>query len=105
MEHWYGGEYRKCDGTTVEIVDCLIALRDSWDARLNKAYQQIMRTASENGKTLLRDAQRKWIAYRDANCTYYANGEGSIARIEAGACFYVLTRDRALELELAGKQY
>ena len=103
-DHWYGGEYRNCDGSTIDMIECINGLRDRWDGRLNAAYGRIMGVESATQKTALRDAQRKWIAYRDANCAYYLGGEGSIARIEAATCDYVLTRDRAQELEMMGNQ-
>src|SRR5690606_4954811 len=85
-DDWYGGEYRSCDGSTLDIIDCVYGLRDKWDGRLNAAYRQVMNGETERQKTALRDAQRKWITYRDANCAYYAGGEGSISRIEAAVC-------------------
>lgn len=96
---WYGGEYQNCDGSTIDILDCVDGLRNKWDGRLNAAYGQIMNAQTAEQQTALRDAQRKWIAYRDANCAFYAGGEGSISRIEAAVCQYALTRDRARELE------
>jgi uncharacterized protein YecT (DUF1311 family) len=102
-DHWYGEEYQQCDGSTVEMVECISGLGDDWDARLNEAYRTLL--AADDGRSAaLRDAQRRWIAYRDANCAWYADGEGSIARIEAATCLYVLTRDRALELEMTAEQ-
>ena len=101
-ESWYSGEYQTCDGSTLDIIDCVYGLRDKWDGRLNAAYRQIMNGETERQKKALRDAQRKWIAYRDANCAYYAGGEGSISRIGAAVCEYALTRDRARELEMMG---
>ena len=59
-----------------------------------------MATLEGERKDAFRDTQRKWIAYRDANCLFYANGEGSISRIEAATCQLVLTRDRAQELQM-----
>lgn len=97
---WYGEEYQRCEGTTVDTIQCVNGLRDEWDARLNAAYREAMGSEDEPQKSALRDAQRKWITYRDANCAYYAGGQGSIARIEAAVCEYALTRDRARELEM-----
>lgn len=100
MDHWYGGEYQDCDGSTADMVECVNGLRDRWDGRLNAAYRQVSDGETAARRTELRDVQRQWIAYRDANCAYYAGGEGSIARVEAAVCQYVLTRDRAQELEM-----
>ncbi len=50
----------------------------------------------------LREAERAWIKYRDANCAYYAAGEGTIARINAAACMRDMTKARAEELSTGG---
>lgn len=100
VEHWYGGEYQSCSGSTIEIIGCVDGLRDRWDERLNYAYRKVLDGNSPQRRAGLRDVQRRWVAYRDANCAYYAGGEGSIARIEAAVCEYVQTRDRAQELEM-----
>lgn len=92
-------EASQCDGSTLDMVMCIAELRDQWDARLNAAYKAVMASESAAQRNALRDAQRKWIAYRDANCAYYAGGEGTIARIEAAMCDYSTTKDRATELE------
>jgi uncharacterized protein YecT (DUF1311 family) len=89
-----------CDGSTYEIVECLKAQTAQWDKRLNAAYQQALKDAvSPKQAGQLRNAQRLWAQYRDANCLYYDLGEGTIARIETGYCTRDLTKTRALELE------
>lgn len=99
-QDWYADDYQTCTGgSTVEIVVCLAGLTAEWDARLNAAYQTLMDDLVEDRKTALRDVQRQWIAFRDANCGWYAGGEGSIARIEAAECLRVTTMQRAIELE------
>jgi len=39
------------------------------------------------------------VQYRDANCPYYALGEGTIARVDSASCTYEMTRNRTEELE------
>ena len=58
-----------------------------------------MQDAEPKQREQLRAAQRLWIQYRDANCLYYALGEGSIARVESADCTYRMTKSRAEELE------
>lgn len=88
-----------CDGSTYQMVECLKAKTAQWDKRLNAAYSKALDAAQPKQRGQLRQAQRAWIAFRDANCLYYGMGEGTIARIEAGDCMYSLTKTRALELE------
>ena len=49
----------------------------------------------------LRDVQRKWIAFRDANCAYYDDASlGQKARLATHKCVFKLTQSRAFELEI-----
>jgi uncharacterized protein YecT (DUF1311 family) len=91
-----------CDGGTPEMVDCLMAQHAHWDKELTIAYQQALKDAVPGQKAELRKAERAWIKYRDANCAYYAAGEGSIARIDAAECMRRMTKSRALELKSGG---
>lgn len=96
------GEPGQCTGSTVEMVECLNAQRAHWDKELTITYQRLMKAAPPRQRTLLRDAERAWIKYRDANCAYYAGGEGTIARINAAACLRDMTQKRAEELSSGG---
>ena len=58
------------------MLNCNAAEIELQDARLNKAYKEVMSQLSESRKKELRDAQRAWIKYRDANCKFYADAEG-----------------------------
>ena len=100
-----GAEYQNCDGSTVDMIECVNGFTERWDDRLNSAYREVSGTLKADRKTELRDVQRLWIGYRGANCAYYAGGEGSIARIEAAICLYSLTRTRAKELEAMLAEY
>ena len=99
---WYGPEYARCDDKpTTGIVECTAALTKTWDGRLNKAYKALMAQEEGKQKQTLRDVQRLWIKYRDANCGFYAQGAGTISQVAAAECMRVLTKQRALELEQA----
>ena len=91
-----------CDGSTVEMVECLKAKTAEWDTRMTMAYQQALKDAGAAQREQLRAAQRLWIQYRDANCLYYGLGEGTIARIDAGECMRRMKEARARELEGLG---
>ena len=94
-----GAPEKNCDGSTREIVECLMTKTAAWDKRLNAAYKQALEDAQPKQREQLRVAQRLWVQYRDASCLYYDLGEGTIARIEAGYCMKDLTQARAQELE------
>jgi uncharacterized protein YecT (DUF1311 family) len=91
-----------CDGSTYQMVECLHKLTEKWDRRLNKAYQEALKDGPKEQREQLRKAQRLWVQFRDANCMFYALGEGSIARLDAGECMRGMTETRAKELEGQG---
>ena len=94
-----GDPAQSCDGSTVEMVECLKARTAEWDTRMTMAYQKALKDAGPAQREQLRAAQRLWIQYRDANCLYYGMGEGSIAGVDAGECMRSMTEARARELE------
>jgi len=97
-----GDPGQDCGVSTPEMVDCLNAPTAQWDKRLNAGYKAALDAAQGKQREQLRAAQRLWIQYRDANCTYYSMGEGSIGRIEAAACMQRMTKARAEELSSGG---
>ena len=66
--------------------------------QVDAAYQQALKDAEPGQRELLRAAERAWIKYRDANCDYYAAGEGSISRVNSAWCMRDMTEKRAKEL-------
>jgi len=46
---------------------CIADERERQDKRLNAAYKALIGAVSEERKAELRNVQRKWIAFRDAN--------------------------------------
>ncbi len=93
----------ECDGDTSDMVKCLSDTTAKWDKRLNEAYREALndKEAPKEQREQLRKAQRLWLQFRDANCEYYALGEGSISRVNAASCGFDMTKARAKELEAA----
>lgn len=87
--------------TTQAIVECRVAETKEWDRRLNAAYQALEERADPAQRKPLLTAERAWMRYRDANCRFYAAGEGTISRLLAADCLRSMTQDRACELEVA----
>lgn len=100
-------------GTTVGMMFCLLAERDLWDRLLNDEYAAARQRAQGQDDaerpyhpefaqriTQLRDAQRAWIAFRDANCTmeYGAWGAGSMRQIAGADCLLRMTAERTVDL-------
>jgi uncharacterized protein YecT (DUF1311 family) len=94
-----GDPVASCDGSTQAMVECINAKAAQSDKRMTTAYQTLMKKAELTQHDQLRNAQRLWIQYRDANCMYYALGDGSISRIDAAECLRSMTEARAKELE------
>jgi uncharacterized protein YecT (DUF1311 family) len=85
--------------STAEIMQCLATQTAVWDRRLKTAYQKLLETLPPRRRERLRNAQRLWLQFRDANCAYFGSRAGTIARVEAGQCMLRLTSARAQELE------
>ena len=90
----------KSGGVTSAMQDCIATELLRQDARLNKAYKAAMAPLTASRKKQLLSAQRAWLAFRDANCQFYADPEGgSAARLAANDCVLSATANRATELE------
>ncbi|NYZ13463.1 DUF1311 domain-containing protein [Azospirillum sp. RWY-5-1] len=89
--------------STPEMVACADAEREVEDKRLNRIYQTLMKLESmdEQARGLLRDAQRKWVQYRDARCSFEADAwrGGTGASLLYVGCLAAATKARADELE------
>jgi uncharacterized protein YecT (DUF1311 family) len=94
----------KSNGVTSNMIDCLNAESTRQDARLNKAYKELMDQIPAQRQKHLQIAQGAWVTYREKNCAFYYDPEGgTIAAVNANDCFMSATAARAKELEsLAG---
>ena len=102
--------------TTLGMASCAAAATKAWDGLLNAEYRetigwtQMMDSEDKalfpefaNREDALRQAQRAWIAFRDAECGFaYAQwGAGSMRHIAGTECIRQLTAKRTLELGAA----
>lgn len=103
------------EGTTVDMVNCNGLEFDYWDKRLNVAYGELMALLKVEDVEMADDgmyevkladavqnAQRRWIAFRDAQCSYEADlfRGGTLGRVTGSSCMRVMTARRAIELEM-----
>ncbi|MEM8573793.1 MAG: lysozyme inhibitor LprI family protein [Pseudomonadota bacterium] len=111
--------YTSCEAQTTsnpEYKACLSQKASAADAFLNEAYgilkSAVRRHAAEMGQSpkyalqSLKEAQKKWIAYRDVNCTFedqLAFGGTSIGGNHA-ACLCALSLERAADFARVGRQ-
>jgi uncharacterized protein YecT (DUF1311 family) len=77
-----GQECDRSDETQSGMNICADVDYRASDARLNKAYGEIIKRLSDNaeGRKLLQASQRAWIAFRDAECAFSTSNsrDGSI---------------------------
>jgi len=81
----------------VELVDA--------DARLNAAYRDRMARLDEAKQKGLREAQRVWIKFRDAECKPDPKSDRSVSGDSTEQCLIRATGERARQLALAPEKY
>ncbi|MFP7570808.1 lysozyme inhibitor LprI family protein [Marivita sp. S2033] len=96
--------------TTIGISECIQAETVEWDAVLNEEYKATQSALADMDRQgviagmvrtdALRDAQRAWIAFRDADCgaRYAIWQDGTLRTIVGANCHLTMTAQRALEL-------
>ncbi len=90
----------KTGGAIPEILNCIAAENGAQDARLNRAYKAAQTHLPQKRAIQLKEVQRIWIKYRDANCKFYAETKaGSAATLRTNECIMNATATRAIELE------
>ncbi|MGH6760220.1 MAG: lysozyme inhibitor LprI family protein [Phyllobacterium sp.] len=86
-----------------ELNECAGASYKKSDKALNAAYQNILKRLKNDAETkkLLTQAQRAWISYRDAECTFAtaASADGSIYPMLVASCKDELTQTRTKDLK------
>jgi uncharacterized protein YecT (DUF1311 family) len=87
---------------TFTIVACHMREQKIWDGYLNQWYGEAEKRLADEpaALTALKEAQRAWIAFRDAKCDYWEKryAGGTFASVVTGDCMRVETGRRALEM-------
>lgn len=93
----------ECDQNQLSMNTCAAQELQFHDQRLNALYQQQMQYLEDPlTRERLRNAQRAWIAFRDADCRYQVGereDSGSIWPLLQNNCLTERTRKRVEELE------
>lgn len=85
--------------TTVGLVECLRTEFSAWDEILNREYEALQPLLDEEQRAALRDAERAWIAYRDADCAFpHVLVRGTMAQPWSMDCVMQHTARRAMTL-------
>lgn len=71
------------------------------DKKMNAAYQKVLGILDSDGKAALREAQRKWLAWRDAQANFDAHQlrGGKLWQMELHGSTAGLTEKRTLQLQ------
>ncbi len=96
----YSATYTRCmdasGGVTMNMLDCMGSETEQHDARLNQNYKAAMQALNKGQQNQLRDAQRLWLKFREADCALLGSlTGGSIDRINSASCFLDMTKQRA----------
>ena len=86
--------------TTVEMKEEASDAYDVSDKAMNAAYTQLMGVLNEEGKKRLKEAQRAWIAYRDAQAGFDSHhlAGGTMEGLERVGSLNLLTQERTKRL-------
>lgn len=86
----------------MELNQCAAKAFEAADRELNANFRDIQRRLGKDADTrrLLVEAQRAWILFRDAECTFQTSGaaQGSIFPLVFADCKTALTNDRTRQL-------
>ena len=91
---------RCSEGGQQQMNSCLAIEAEKADARLNEAYQGLVRALEDPSK--LRKAQGAWLRFRDLTCEYENSGigkAGSLYPFAQSACRIDLTEKRLRDLQ------
>ena len=92
------------DSSTAGMVGCINAEVAVQDKILNENYKKAMSVLNEENKKILKDIQRKWVAYKEAKCAFYPP-QGTIHRLDAADCYLQMTKERAAELAYVASEF
>lgn len=85
---------------TVELKEEASQTFEQSDKAMNAAYAQLMGVLNEEGKKRLKEAQRAWIAYRDAQAGFDSHhlAGGTMEGLERTGALNMLTQERTKRL-------
>ena len=76
---WKKGSFSKFKNSVGDMMVCSTRVVSSMDSNLNKIYKKVMKRYEHfpKKKNRIKNAQRKWIKYRDKKCTFVDNVDES----------------------------
>lgn len=102
IDTWYAKAMEK-DYSTAGMRDTANQARTLWDKDMNATYGRLMARLNDRQQASLRDAQRAWLKYRDAEGAALGSivpvQDGTIWQLSATTQAMELVRQRALQLK------
>ncbi len=108
-EDGYSHTYTSCmdatNGVTANMLNCMFTESEQQDTRLNQSYKAAMQVLGMELQAQLRDTQRLWIKFRDADCALLGSlTGGTIDSVNRASCFLDMTTKRADDLAWIAEQ-
>jgi len=99
-------EFDKCLSTkpkhTNSLSECATLSTVSWDKELNSRYKKLIKTLNSSEEAALRQSQRQWIRFRDAELQYlqevFQNSPSTSNELYFAEAHLNLVKQRALSL-------
>ena len=95
---------QKSNATTAGMRSCVGTAYEQMDHRLNEVYSACLAKCSAKQKEDLKDAQRKWLAFRDAEIKLRKstdpNAGGTLALVTGDNEAYEILKRRTKDLEI-----
>ena len=93
----------KSEGVTASMNDCSGEAIGKMDKRLNQLYKTLMGTLPKQKQELLKNSQKKWLAWRtaeqDLSYALDPNEGGTLQGVSANGFAYEMLKRRVQELE------
>ena len=91
----------KHGATNSELVAGEADRLETADKKMNEAYRKLLGILDDDGKAALRQAQRKWIAWRDAQSEFDAHQSkgGKLWQMELNGSTAQITEKRTIQLQ------
>ena len=90
------------DPSTHGVLKCIDNASKKWDDELNNYYQKLMNLLDDGAKDKLKEAERKWIEYRDLEFknieSIYSKKEGTMCLPMQASDKMDIIKSRALQL-------
>lgn len=88
---------------TIGMTECDNLALEKWDKELNKVYNSLIKKLTPKGKETLKNSQKAWLKFRDAEynaiAEMYGNLDGTMWMNVRSSFTMDIIRDRVLQLQ------